>query len=85
MKAVDDNQLAAELEAYLKGTDFFSLYPSKIELRQVLESSATNIQKIRAILYDDMVQWELFPDYQQWKRTNEDAVDHYLTIRIAAK
>ena len=85
MKAIDDNQLATELEAYLKEIDFFSLYPSKVELRQVLESSATNIQKIRAILYDDMVQWELFPDYQQWKSTNEDAVEHYLTIRIDVK
>ena len=85
MNGIDDNQLATELEVYLKGIDFFSLYPSKVELRQVLESSATNIQKIRAILYDDMVQWELFPDYQQWKSTNEDAVEHYLTIRIDAK
>lgn len=85
MKIVDDNQLASELEAYLRGIDFFSLYPSKGELQKVLRSSATNIQKIRAILYDDTVQWELFPDYQQWKSTNEDAVEHYLTIRIDAK
>jgi hypothetical protein len=85
VKIVDDNQLASELEAYLRGIDFFSLYPSKVELQKVLASSATNIQKIRAILYDDTVQWELFPDYEQWKTTNEDAVDHYISIRIAAK
>jgi hypothetical protein len=81
----DDRQVANELEAYLRSIDFFFLYPSKVELRQVLQSSATSIQKIRAILYDDTVQWELFPDYEQWKKTNEDAVDHYMAIRIEAK
>lgn len=85
MKIVDDNQIAKELETYLSGIDFFSLYPSKIELKKLLDGSATNIQKIRAILYDEMVQWELFPDYQEWKATREDAVDHYLAIRIDAK
>ena len=85
MQQPDDNLLASELEGYLKGIDFFSMYPSKLDLKRVLDSSATNIQKIRAILYDDTVQWELFPDYERWKLTKEDAVDHYISIRIATK
>lgn len=84
-RRMGNNELIQELTAFLEDTRFFDMYPSRQTLKSFLADSTSNSDKIRAILRDEFVQRELFPDYETWKETVVDPVDHYLAVRIDYK
>ncbi len=84
-KRLDTGTLMKELEEHLREVDFFTVYASRRRLKRFLEISVSNPDKIRAILSDEYVQRDLFPDYKTWVNTTEDPVDHYLSVRISNK
>ncbi len=79
--AVSNSVIIAELLQFLDETDFFTLYPTRAPLRQYLKDAVSDGDKIRAILRDEYVQRELFPDWEQVKDKPIDPVEHYRRVR----
>lgn len=73
--------ILAELEKFLADTDFFALYPTRANLRSYLRDAVSDGDKIRAILRDEYVQRELFPDRAQREAAEYDPLQAYLRIR----
>lgn len=79
--AVPNSVIIAELEKFLNETEFFTLYPTRNTLRNYLRDAVSDGDKIRAILRDEYVQRELFPDWNEVKDLPINPVEHYLKVR----
>lgn len=79
--AVPNSVVIAELESFLNETEFFVMYPTREPLRRYIRDAVSDGDKIRAILRDEYVQRELFPDWELVKDTPIDPVQHYLKVR----
>jgi hypothetical protein len=78
---VANSIIIAELEKFLGDTDFFALYPTRASLQAYLRDAVSDGDKIRAILRDEYVQRELFPDWQSGGEPLLDPLQYYLQIR----
>lgn len=78
---VANSVILAELEQFLADTDFFALYPTRASLRTYLRDAVSDGDKIRAILRDEYVQRELFPDWPSASGEMQDPLHYYLRIR----
>ena len=79
--AVANKTILAELEAFLRDTEFFTLYPTRQPLQRYLRDAVSDTDKIRSILRDEYVQRELFPDWENIKDKPIDPIEHYLKHR----
>ena len=71
----------ADLLSTLNGMDFFTLYPSKRRLKTYLEQGVSDTDKIRKILRDEIVQREIFPNWQANRNKIGDPVEAYKNLR----
>jgi hypothetical protein len=81
MTNVTNRQLLSELLKALENMDFFNLYPSKSDLRRYLAEGVSDTDKIRVILREELVQRELFPNWQRNKDKLDDPVAAYKDLR----
>lgn len=79
--AISNRVILAELESFINETEFFTLYPTRDSLRRYLRDAVSDGDKIRAILRDEYVQRELFPDWEKVKDLPIDPVEHYIKVR----
>jgi hypothetical protein len=76
-----NKEVLASLLASLKGMDFFALYPSRRDLKNYIEQGVSDTDKIRRILRDEMVQREIFPNWQANRDKLDDPVEAYKNLR----
>lgn len=81
MAVITNKQILTELRTLLRDMDFFTLYPSKNDLRNYLEEGVSDTDKIRAVLRDEIVQREIFPDWHANKDKLADPVQAYKDMK----
>lgn len=80
-KHFTNKELLTDLLAFLKGMDFFILYPSRHDLKNYIEQGVSDTDKIRRILRDEMVQREIFPNWIANRDKLDDPVEAYKNLR----
>lgn len=80
-KHITNKELLADLVALLNSMDFFTLYPSRSDLKNYINQGVTDGDKIRRILRDEMVQREIFPNWADNRDKLDDPVRAYRDLR----
>ena len=80
-KHFTNKELLADLSAVLRGMDFFTLYPSKLDLKNYIEQGVSDTDKIRRILRDEIVQREIFPNWASNRDKLDNPVQAYKDLR----
>jgi len=77
---VTNKIILSHLLKALDDMDFFALYPSRRSLQTYLKNAVSDSDKIRAILKDDIVQREIFPDATLSGKEVDDPIKAYRTL-----
>ncbi len=80
-KHMTNNEVLGDLRAFLKSMDFFTLYPSRKDLKNYIDQGVSDGDKIRRILRDEMVQREIFPNWAQNRDKLDDPVSAYKDLK----